>query len=244
LAAFESSALDVESKSSSIDLVTRLDLEAQEIIQEGLQRHFPGEEIVAEEGGGERSARPGRVWLVDPLDGTTNFVHGIPLFSVSIARVDAGVPDLGAIFAPVLREFYWARRGGGAQRQTQTLRVTSRSRLDEALLVSGFPYDIRTREHTNLEEWSHLARRCRGLRRSGSAALDLAWVAAGRYDGYWEYRLAPWDLAAGALMVQEAGGRLTDPQGGGEFLWTGNVVATNGLLHDRLLRELQEARGG
>jgi myo-inositol-1(or 4)-monophosphatase len=240
--AFETQGIGVERKSSSIDLVTRLDLETQEILQEGLHRLYPGEEVLAEEGAGERRRRSGSVWLVDPLDGTTNFVHGVPLFTVSVARVVDARPEVGCVYAPLLDEFYWASRGEGAQRQARTLRVSTCARLDDALLVTGFPYDIRTQAHNNLAEWSHLARRCRGLRRSGSAALDLAWVAAGRYDGYWEYRLAPWDLAAGALLVQEAGGGLTDPRGGEEFLWTGNVVATNGRLHDELLRELLQAR--
>lgn len=242
LGAFESRDLGVRAKSSSIDLVTRLDVETQELLQEGLDRLFPGEAVVAEEDSGPRQTSAGCVWLVDPLDGTTNFVHGVPLFTVSVARVVDGVLQAGVVYAPVLDEFYWAERGRGATRQTQPLQVSSCPRLENALLVTGFPYDIRTEAHTNLEEWAHMARRCRGLRRSGSASLDLAWVAAGRYDGYWEYRLAPWDLAAGALMVQEAGGRLTDPRGGGDFLWTGNLVASNGHLHEFLLQELQRAR--
>jgi myo-inositol-1(or 4)-monophosphatase len=232
---------DVDSKATSIDLVTRLDLESQALLQQGLERLFPGEEIVAEEGA-ERRARSGRVWLVDPLDGTTNFVHGLPIFAVSVARLTDGEIELGMIYAPYLREMYWGAANCGARLGARSLRVSQRARLEDALLATGFPYDIRTNPENNLREWSHLATRSRALRRCGAAALDLAWVAAGRFDGFWEFRLGPWDLAAGALLVRESGGRLSDPGGGPDYLWSGDLVATNGHLHDRLLAELGAVR--
>ncbi len=232
----------VERKSSSLDLVTEVDRESQALLQAELQRTFPGETIVAEEGSDAHARRGGRIWLVDPLDGTTNFVHGLPLFCVSVARLQDGVLECGMIYVPRLDELYWSARGAGAYRGHQRLTVSKQQELDDALLCTGFPYDIRTHPDNNLREWSHLATRCRGLRRTGSAALDLAWVAAGHYDGFWEYRLGAWDLAAGSLMVREAGGCLTDPRGGEEFPWHGDVVATNGTLHAQLLHELQQAR--
>ena len=244
LASFEHlSDADVNRK-GAVDLVTRLDLEAQAILLEGLATAFPGEPVLAEEGDVGGIASAGTVWLVDPLDGTTNFVHGQPPFAVSMARVRDGALEIGMIYAPYLRELFWGAAGCGAELGGRRLAVSRRRELDESLLATGFPYDVRTNPHNNLREWAHLAVRCQGLRRAGAASLDLAYVAAGRFDGFWEFRLHPWDLAAGALLVLEAGGRVTDPSGGADYLWKGDLVATNGLLHPRLLEELRRARGG
>jgi myo-inositol-1(or 4)-monophosphatase len=233
---------DVENK-GVIDLVTRLDLEAQEIVQAGLARTFPGEPVLAEEDDTQTVPDGDCLWLVDPLDGTTNFVHGLPLFAVSVARVEAGTLHVGVVQAPCLGETYTAARGQGAFRNGERLQVSQRTRLlGESLLATGFPYDIRINPHNNLAEWSHLAVRCRGLRRCGAAALDLAWVAAGRFEAFWEYRLKPWDLAAGSLLVREAGGIVTDMQGGSEFLWNGSLVAGSPAIHPQLLGELQRLR--
>lgn len=241
LASFERlAAADVEFK-GAVDLVTRLDLEAQERLVAGLGSAFPGECILAEEGAGTL-AQAGRGWLVDPLDGTTNFVHGQPQFAVSVARTTAGETDFGMTVAPYLREVFWGACGHGAWLGERRLRVSERSDLGESLLATGFPYDVRTNPHNNLREWSHLATRCRGLRRAGAATLDLAYVAAGRFDGFWEFRLKPWDLAAGTLLVQEAGGCVSDPDGHDDFLWRGDVVATNGRLHAALRDALEEVR--
>jgi myo-inositol-1(or 4)-monophosphatase len=230
---------DVERK-GAIDLVTRLDHEAQALVLDGLAAAFPGDAVLAEEGGGGVPAAE-TVWLVDPLDGTTNYVHGLPIFAVSVARTRAGRPDLGMVYAPALRELFWGAAGHGAFLGPRRLRVSERGDLGDALLATGFPYDVRTNPHNNLREWARLAVRCRGLRRAGAAALDLAWVAAGRFDGYWEFRLKPWDLAAGMLLVQEAGGRVTDPRGGDAALWSGDIVATNGRVHEHLMAELRRA---
>ena len=243
LASFENLSHDDVQHKGAIDLVTRLDREAQEIVQAGLRKAFPGEVIVAEEDDAARPRTNDNLWLVDPLDGTTNFVHGLPLFAVSVARVCDGALDLGVVQAPCLGESYTALAGKGAFRNGTKLRVSSRSTsLDGALLATGFPYDIRSNPTNNLAEWSHLAVRSRGLRRCGAAALDLAWVAAGRFEGFWEYRLQPWDLAAGALLIQEAGGLVTDMQGGPDFLWTGNLVAGAAPIHKALLQELGAVR--
>ena len=241
LRAFETlGELDVERK-GPVDLVTRVDREAQNLLLEGLAQHFPGERVVAEEGDTGRWQPSEDAWLVDPLDGTTNFVHGLPFFAVSLARVREGRVDLGIVHAPYLRETFWARRGGGAELNARPLHVATRTSLDAALLATGFPYDIRTNPHNNLAQWAHLAVRCRGLRRCGSAALDLAYVAAGRFDGYWEYRLRPWDLAAGALLVEEAGGVVTHPSGRADTLSSGDVVAANPILHAQLCAALRAA---
>jgi myo-inositol-1(or 4)-monophosphatase len=225
-----------------VDLVTRLDVEAQEIVVAGLQAAFPGEPIVAEEADAVAPVRTGRVWLVDPLDGTTNFVHGLPPFAVSVARACDGRLEAGMIYAPYLRELFWGAAGCGAYLGDRRLSVSRRDVLDDALLATGFAYDVRTHAVNNLAEWAHLSVRCRGLRRAGAAALDLAYVAAGRLDGFWEFRLRPWDVGAGALLVLEAGGRVGAPDDSGDWLWSGDIVATNGRLHASLQDALRAAR--
>jgi myo-inositol-1(or 4)-monophosphatase len=226
-----------------VDLVTRLDIEAQALIVAGLHSAFPGEPIVAEEADAVAPIRDGPVWLVDPLDGTTNFVHGLPPFAVSVARARDGVVELGMIYAPYLRELFWGAAGCGAYLGPRRLAVSERDRLDDALLATGFAYDVRTNTSNNLREWAHMAVRARGLRRAGAAALDLAYVAAGRLDGFWEYRLRPWDVAAGALLVEEAGGRVLGLGPDPDWLWTGDVIAVNARLEAALAAALAAARG-
>ena len=221
LASFERMPAEDVKRKGIVDLVTRLDVEAQALVCDGLRGAFPGEPIVAEESDAAEPVRQGPVWLVDPLDGTTNFVHGLPPFAVSVARACDDQVEVGMIYAPYLRELFWGAVGAGAWLGSRRLRVSSRSVLDDALLATGFPYDIRTHGRNNLREWAHMAVRARGLRRAGSAALDLAYVAAGRLDGFWEYRLRPWDVAAGALLVQEAGGRVEGILGAPDWLWRG-----------------------
>jgi myo-inositol-1(or 4)-monophosphatase len=242
LASFEQLADDDVHHKGTVDLVTRLDVEAQAIVLAGLGAEFPGEAIIAEEDATAARILPEVAWLVDPLDGTTNFVHGQPPFAVSVARVRHGEIEVGMVYAPYLREMFFAAAGCGAFLGGRRLAVSRRDVLDDALYASGFAYDVRTNPHNNLREWGHFAVRCRGLRRGGAASLDLAYVAAGRLDGYWEFRLKPWDLGAGALLVLEAGGSVTDPAGGSSWLVMGDLVATNGLLHARTLAELRAAR--
>lgn len=194
----------LRTKDTEVDLVTEHDERAEKLILDRIEEEFPGEAILSEESGAHGSGSS--LWVVDPLDGTTNFAHGIPIFSVSIAYLEGGRPSVGVVFAPALGELFAAARGRGAHLNGQPLRVSATSELGQALLVTGFPYDLRTRPDNNLDNYARLALTSRAVRRLGSAALDLCYVAAGRFDGYWELVVQPWDIAAGVLMVEEAGG--------------------------------------
>lgn len=219
-----------------VNLVTEYDLRAEEIIVRALRQRFPQIAIYAEEqGGGDPTGWEQPTWLIDPLDGTTNFAHGFPAFAVSIALVAEGEPVLGVIYDPLLDETFAARRGGGATLNDRPIHVSAVPVLDKALLATGFAYDRRTRPDNNVGHFAHFLRRCQGMRRAGAAALDLAYVACGRLDGFWELRLHPWDVAAGILLVQEAGGRVTDLEGGPRYHSGEQIVASNGLIHEEML---------
>jgi len=221
----------------AIDLVTEYDLKSEELLVEGIRTAYPADAILSEEGGGEEGE--GIRWLVDPLDGTTNFAHGLPIFSVSIACVRAEELLLGVIYDPTREELFHTLAGEGAFLNEAPIRVSATTTLDESLLVTGFPYDIRTNPDNNLSYFNALAVQARAVRRLGSAALDLAYVAAGRFDGYWELRLSPWDWAAGVLLLREAGGRVTTLSAGEKLLdGDATLVATNGQIHDELLAAL------
>jgi myo-inositol-1(or 4)-monophosphatase len=220
-----------------VDLVTEVDLECEAAILGTLRAAFPDDAIVAEEAG--RSGEAGRrLWHVDPLDGTTNFSHGFPQFCTSIALEDAAGLAVGVVHAPVLGWTFYAVRGGGAWREGKRLAVSGVPSLDRALLATGFPYDRRTNPDNNTDRFAHLLRRCQGIRRAGAAALDLAFVAAGWLDGYWETKLHSWDVAAGALLVTEAGGHLSGFDGRAPRLESGELVATNGRFHVELIEAL------
>ena len=220
-----------------IDLVTDFDLRSEQLLVDGLHRSFPQDPILAEEGGGASGSRR---WLIDPLDGTTNFAHGLPHFCVSIAYADEGVVRLGVVYDPTRDELFEALAGEGARLNGRPVHVSDATDLDRSLLVTGFPYDIRTEPETNLEPFARFALRSVGVRRFGSAALDLAYVACGRFDGYWELRLSPWDWAAGLLLVQEAGGRVTRTDGAEDvFRPPTSIVASNGRIHAAMLDVLR-----
>jgi myo-inositol-1(or 4)-monophosphatase len=177
---------------------------------------------------------------VDPLDGTTNYAHAFPVFAVSLALTHRGRLVMGVVFDPLRDEVYAAEAGQGAALNGEPIKVSSEARLDRALLATGFPYDVRTHPHNNLAEFVRFQLRAQGVRRAGSAALDCAWVAAGRLDGYWEFRVQPWDVGAGGLIVREAGGRVTTAGGDEAFLGRDSIVASNGHLHEQMLRVLRE----
>jgi myo-inositol-1(or 4)-monophosphatase len=233
-------------KGQTSNLVTEMDERAEELIVGRLASAFPDDTILAEERGAT-PGRSGRRWIVDPLDGTTNYAHGLPVFSVSIAlEVDRRIA-LGVAYNPSLDEIYVAERGHGATVNDERLAVSTATTLEQSLLATNFPYDIRETPDTNLKEYAAFALRCRGVRRLGSAVLDLAWVAAGRFDGFWELRLGPWDVAAASLFVEEAGGRVTNLVGAAVDLGAPAVVASNGRIHDEMLTvlgEVRQARGG
>jgi myo-inositol-1(or 4)-monophosphatase len=221
------------------NLVTAVDLEVERRLRDRIGSRYPDHAILAEEGAAREGSSSYR-WIIDPLDGTTNFVHRHPMYCVSIALEDADGLLLGLVYAPQLEEMFSARRGQGALfNQTRPVRVSEERELSHALLASGFAYRQGEEVNTNLGNWSALSLCCRGLRRCGAAALDLAYVADGRYDGFWELYLSPWDVAAGALLVQEAGGRVTDAAGGDAWLEGSSILATNGLLHEELRGRLR-----
>jgi myo-inositol-1(or 4)-monophosphatase len=221
----------------AVDLVTPFDLGAQEIVVGRLREAFPSHGFLAEEG----LARPGSSdcrWIIDPLDGTTNFAHGLPIFSVSAALECAGRLTLGLVYDPMRDELFRAEAGRGAALNGVPIRVSSVSELGRSLLATGFPYDVRSSVVNNLDHWGRFIVRAQAIRRCGSAALDLCYVACGRFDGFWELKLKPWDVAAGALMVGEAGGRLSDFEGEPFTLDAPGVVATNGRIHAPIIEVL------
>ncbi len=223
----------VSLKSNAIDLVTDTDRAAETAILELLRSRFPDYSILAEESG-ERGAHEYR-WLVDPLDGTTNFAHTYPQVSVSIALLRAGRPVLGVVYDPLRGELFVGRRGEGASLNEEPLRSSASETLSASLLLTGFPYDRREQADYYLSFFKAFMMRTHGIRRAGSAALDLCWVAAGRADGFWEWKLKPWDTAAGALIVQEARGRTTDFRGGEFDPFGPQCLATNGRIHEEML---------
>ena len=232
---------EVDYKSSPSNLVTEMDRQAEALLVDRLHRAFPDHAILAEEGG----ARPGSAthrWIVDPLDGTTNYAHGMPHFAVSVALEVEGIVVVGVVFDPNRDECFTAVRGDGAFLDGRPLRVSETPTLDESLLSTGYPYEIRTIRDNNLAEHAAFMVRCRSVREMGSAAINLALVAAGRLDAFWELALGPWDVAAGCLLVEEAGGRVTDPGGRPVSLAAPSVVASNGRIHDEMLATLRQVR--
>jgi len=236
-----SGARRIAFKGSPTNLVTEMDARAEAIIVDRLTAAFPDDAILAEERGA-RPGRSGRRWIIDPLDGTTNYAHGLPIYGVSIALEAAGRVVLGVVYDPSQRELFVAERGRGAFCNDTRLSVSNTDTLDASLLATGFPYDIRVNPDNNLKEYAAFSVRARGVRRLGSAVLYLSWVAAGRFDGYWELRLGAWDVAAAGLMVEEAGGRLTAIGGGPVDLDAPTVIASNGRIHDEILSVLREIR--
>ena len=229
--------LEVASKHLN-DFVTKVDQEAEAIIIAEIRKSYPDHGVLGEEsgasGGGEYR------WIIDPLDGTTNFLHGFPQFCVSIAVEHRGRLEQGVVFDPLRQELFTASRGAGARLDDRRIRVSRQGSLDGSLLGTGFPFRGAYDLDTYLETMRALVPRSAGVRRAGAAALDLAYVAAGRLDGFWEFGLEPWDMAAGVVLIEEAGGRVTDFFEGDTYLESGHVVATNGLFHDWMMESLGE----
>lgn len=234
------------------DVSTVADRESEDLIVRRLRARFPEHAVLGEEAsksgrstGGGAGGGAGAVptWVVDPLDGTVNFIQGIPLFSVSIGLVEGGRPVLGVVHAPALGQTFWGAPGSGAFEGARPLAVSATPFLEESIVATGLGYRRNELPDTNLDNVAALGMRVRDLRRMGSAALDLAYVASGRLDAYWELHLEPWDVAAGAALVRAAGGRVTDLRGGEDWLHGRHVVASNGLLHEELRRSLAPLRG-
>ena len=228
-------------KGTPTNLVTEMDQRAETLIVERLRGTFPDDAILAEERGAA-GGRSDRRWIVDPLDGTTNYAHGLPIFAVSIALESAGQLVLGVVYDPTRDELFVGERGGGATLNEASIHVSGASSVGESLLVTGFPYNIRETPENNLREYAGFSVRARAVRRLGSAVLDLAYVACGRFDAFWELRLGAWDVAAGAVLVEEAGGRITGIDGKPLDVNAPTVVATNGRVHGEMLAILEELR--
>ena len=242
----------INHKSTVIDLVTEADLASESLIVAAIRTQFPDHTIQSEEGLGDLGAvvqHAPHLWLVDPLDGTVNYAHGYPMWGVSLALAEADVMVMGVVYDPLRDEIFWAERGQGAwldcpgNRGTR-LKVSGTAKLQESLLATGFPYRLASLADNNLAEFNAIVPRAQGVRRAGAAVLDLAHVAAGRLDGYWEKHLQPWDWAAGWLLVEEAGGTVTALDGRPWKLQENNMAASNGLMHDELLNVFQHAMVG
>lgn len=229
----------IEVKSDPADIVTNVDREVEAMITNFLRSTFPDHGIVAEESPAAQGKSP-YCWYIDPIDGTTNFAHTYPHFSVSIALVRGASVVVGVVYDPLRDEMFCAQRGKGATLNAAPIRVSSVSSLDRSLMLTGFPYDQRRRSEFYLLFYRAFMLRTQGVRRSGSASLDLCYVAAGRADGFWEWRLHPWDTAAGALMVEEAGGKMSDFSGDPFDLFGEQTLASNGLVHQEAIAVLQK----
>lgn len=226
--------LEQINKKGPKDLVTAADLASEKQIKETIREKFPGHRIIAEESNTGESVTEGPTWIIDPLDGTTNFAHQLPIFSVSIAFAQNGELKAGVVFNPVTGELFAATHGKGAELNGRAIKVSDSRSLSESLLVTGFPYDIREDASPYMEKFSKCLAEAIGVRRLGSAALDLCFVACGRFEGFWEENLKPWDTAAGTLIAREAGALVTDFSGRPYDICKKELLATNGHIHEDL----------
>jgi myo-inositol-1(or 4)-monophosphatase len=224
----------------TINLVTEADKMSEELILAEIGRRYPDHGILSEESAAKNEQATVR-WIIDPLDGTTNYAHGFPFFCVSIALEKEGVVVLGVIYDPTRDDLFFASRAGGAYLNGKKLHVSPVNDLSRSLLGTGFPYDIRVSPDNNLNFFNVMAKKAQAIRRAGAAALDLAYLAAGRFDGFWELKLKPWDTAAGSLLVEEAGGVVTDMAGGRWNLYSPGLVASNALIHEQMMDVFRQA---
>ena len=225
-----------------IDLVTEMDHRSEELILGRIQADFPDHSIISEESGSLKNAG-NQQWIIDPLDGTVNYAHGVPIYSVSIAYAEDGIVQIGVVYDPMQDECYSAQRGNGAKLNGQLISPSKTPDMNSSLLVTGFPYDIRTHPENNLDLYARFTLLSRGVRRFGSAALDLCYVAAGRVDGYWEIRIKLWDIAAGALIVQEAGAAVTKVYGDPDYLTPPySILAANPNIYSEMKEVFNQYR--
>jgi len=229
-------------KKGTIDLVTEVDIAVERMFRTLISERFPDHAVLAEEMGGADQVPDGPCWVFDPIDGTTNFAHGLPIFCASLALEIGGIPEVAAVFDPTREELFTAARGEGAFLNGEPIHISSASSLVDALLVTGFPYNVHQRVDEIVGLFGDFVGRARAVRRLGSAAIDLCYVAAGRFDGFWEGDLKAWDLAAGALIVSEAGGRVSNLSGRPFASRQGEVLATNGLVHQDMLDVIADFR--
>ncbi len=234
-------ALQVSNK-GAIDLVTEADLASESLIIDRIKSHYPRHAILAEESGATAGVElvPGKSdwkWIIDPLDGTTNYSHGYPCFCVSIALERGGVIELGVIYDPIADEMFAAERGQGATLNERPIRVSSIDELNSAMLCTGFPYNVRERPNFT-RDFAKFTMEAQAVRRDGSASLDMAYLACGRFDGFWEEGLNAWDIAAGVVLIEEAGGRVSDYTGGPLDIYNATTLASNGLVHEAMMRVL------
>lgn len=228
---------------SSTNLVTNVDRDIEDFIKRRIRKNFPQDSILAEESAAEYFTS-GRKWIIDPLDGTTNFAHGLPIFCISIAIEEEGVVSAGAVYNPVAQEFFFARRGKGATLNGKRIGVSKIKKLEQALLVTGFPYTIHSHPEHSLPFFNTLIVQAQGIRRLGAAALDLCYLAMGRFDGFFEVFLNPWDTAAGVLILTESGGAITDFEGRPYSIYQRELAATNGFIQDEMVSILKATKKG
>ena len=237
-------ALQVSNK-GDIDLVTESDLASEKLIIDRIKSHYPRHAILAEESGATDgieivAGKTDWKWIIDPLDGTTNYAHGYPCFCVSIALERAGAIEIGVVYDPMRDEMFAAERGQGATMNERRMRVSTVDDLNKAMLCTGFPYNVRERPNF-ARDFANFTMEAQAVRRDGSASLDLAYIACGRFDGFWEDGLKAWDVAAGVLLIQEAGGRVTDFTGAPLDIYTPKVLASNDLVHNAMMRVLESS---
>lgn len=220
------------------DYVTEIDKACEKLIINSINEHFPDHEILAEESGKNKNSNNYR-WIIDPLDGTTNFIHGNPHCSISIALQKDNEIILGVIYDPYRDELYYAEKGKGAFCNNKIIHVSKQEKISNCLIATGFPFKNRHLLDRYWKVLSEIFMKVSGIRRTGSAALDLAYVACGRFDGFWELKLSPWDVAAGTIIIEEAGGKITDFEGKDNHIWSGDVVASNAIIHDFMMSRVQ-----
>ena len=234
----------VHKKDYPINLVTEADLAAEKVVIQSITQAYPDHQILSEEEGLQVTQHSPFKWIIDPLDGTTNFAHGFPMYNVSIGLEYEGEVVIGVVYDPTRQELFLGQKGKGATLNKRPIHVSTTSTLKDALLVTGFAYDVHTVADNNLKEFCQFTLKARGMRRTGTAAIDLCYIASGRLDGFWELKLHPWDTAAGKLMVEEAGGMVTNYHGDPFSIYGKDLIASNGLIHDEMVGVLQETRQG